>query len=223
MRATGYFVHERGKRRMKLHELQEKRAAAVAEMRRIADQVEAENREYSAEEEKRHADLKKEIASLDAKIQRAKDVQEAERSAPAIISGNGKDGAFEDRAREFSITTAIRAAMGERVDDGRERELSAELQRRTGRSFSGIAVPDEVSIVGGTGLPSTALQNGGLTRIMQPMDQIGANAVRMLCYRYDNQCQLVPGLFLPAPIYLGSTTRSEENATMQRELSPGRE
>jgi len=87
----------------------------------------------------------------------------------------------------------------------------------------GIAVPDEVSIVGGTGLPSTALQNGGLTRIMQPMDQIGANAVRMLCYRYDNQCQLVPGLFLPAPIHLGSTTRSEENAAMQRELSPGRE
>lgn len=129
---------------MKVHELQEKRAAAVAEMGRIADQVEAEGRDYTAEEEKRHGELKAEITALDAKIQRAKDVQEAERSAPAIISGNGKDGAFEDRAREFSITTAIRAAMGERVDDGKERELSAELQRRTGRSFSGIAVPDEV-------------------------------------------------------------------------------
>lgn len=129
---------------MKLHDLQEKRSAAVTEMRALADKVEAEARDYSDDEAKRHADLKKEVADLDAKITRAKDVAEAERSAPAIVQGNGRDGQYEDRAREFSITTAIRAAMGERVDDGRERELSSELARRTGRKFSGVAVPDEV-------------------------------------------------------------------------------
>lgn len=128
---------------MKLHELQEQRSQAVAEMRRLADAVETRGDDYSADEEKRHADLKKDITNLDTRIQRAKDLAEIERSAPAIVAGRG-DGAYEDRAREFSVTTAIRAAMGERVDDGRERELSSELQRRSGRAFTGIAVPDEV-------------------------------------------------------------------------------
>lgn len=129
---------------MKLHDLQEKRSQTVAEMRRLADAVEQRGDDYTADEEKRHGELKAEIRSLDTKIDRAKDLADAERAAPAIVQGNGRDGAYEDRAREFSVTTAIRAAMGERVDDGRERELSAELQRRSGRSFTGIAVPDQV-------------------------------------------------------------------------------
>ncbi|WP_017998286.1 phage major capsid protein [Paracoccus sp. N5] len=140
---------------MKLHELQEQRSQAVAEMRRLADAVETRGDDYTADEEKRHADLKKDITSLDAKIQRAKDIAEMERSAPAVVSGRG-DGVYEDRAREFSLTTAIRAAMGERVDDGRERELSAELQRRSGRAFTGIAVPDEVFLEKRTLLTSGA-------------------------------------------------------------------
>ncbi|MDP5306388.1 phage major capsid protein [Paracoccus spongiarum] len=123
--------------------MQEQRSQAVAEMRRLADAVETRGDDYTAEEEKRHADLKKDITNLDAKIQRAKDIADIERSAPAVVSGRG-DGAYEDRARDFSVTTAIRAAMGERVDDGRERELSTELKRRSARAFTGIAVPDEV-------------------------------------------------------------------------------
>lgn len=86
----------------------------------------------------------------------------------------------------------------------------------------GLCVPDDVSILSGTGLPSTSLSNPGLTRIMQPMDQIGANAVRMLCHRHDNQNQLVPGLFLRAPIHAGNTTRPEENLQFARkDLQPG--
>lgn len=129
---------------MKLHEIQEKRSAAVTAMRAMADKVEAENRDYSADEEKRHSDLKAEITSLDVKLQRAKDLAEAERSAPAIITGNGKDGAFEDRARDFSITKAIAAQIGDGVDAAFERELSQEVSQRSGRKFQGIAVPDEV-------------------------------------------------------------------------------
>lgn len=128
---------------MRLHDLQEQRSQAVAEMRRLADAVETRGDDYTADEEKRHAELKKQITGLDAKIDRAKDLAEMERSAPAIVSGRG-DGTYEDRAREFSLTTAIRAAMGERVDDGRERELSAEVQRRSARAFTGIAVPDQI-------------------------------------------------------------------------------
>lgn len=128
---------------MRIHELQEQRSAAVTAMRALADKVDTEKRDYSADEEKRHSDLKNEIVSLDTKIQRAKDVAELERSAPAIISGNGKDGDYSERARSFSITKAIAAQIGEGVDAGFEREISQEVARRSGRKFQGIAVPDE--------------------------------------------------------------------------------
>lgn len=134
---------------MKLHELQERRATAVAEMRTLADKAETEKRDLSADEDKRFGELKAEIVDLDRKIGRAQALAEFERSAPAIVHGNGRDGQFEERARDFSITKAIRAALprdlgGGDVDAGFEREISAEVQRRSGRTFQGIAVPDQV-------------------------------------------------------------------------------
>lgn len=130
---------------MKLHELQEKRSRAVTAMRTIADKVETENRDYSADEETRHAGLKQEITDLDAKITRARDIAEAERSAPAIVHHSSvNDGTYEERARSFSITKAIAAQIGEGIDAGFEREISQEVARRSGRKFQGIAVPDEV-------------------------------------------------------------------------------
>lgn len=127
----------------KLADLQESRSKAVAEMREINDKAEAETRDYSDDEQKRHTELKGEIADLDKKIERARDLQEAERAAPAILHNGHGDGNFETRARDFSITRAIRAAIGEDVDAGFEREISSEVARRSGRQFSGIAVPDE--------------------------------------------------------------------------------
>jgi len=129
---------------MKVHELQEQRSAAVTAMRTLADLVAGESRDYTADEEKRHADLKKEITGLDTKIQRARDLDEAERRAPAVVQGNGRDGKYEERARDFSITKAISARLGDDVDAGFEREISKEVARRSGRKFEGIAVPDEV-------------------------------------------------------------------------------
>lgn len=75
----------------------------------------------------------------------------------------------------------------------------------------GIDVPGAVSVVSGTGLPDGGLSNSGQTRILQPMKEIGANAVRMLNHRYANGCVSMPGIYLEAPIYCGSTTRDEEN------------
>jgi hypothetical protein len=128
---------------LKLHDLQEQRSRAVAEMRRLADAVEQRGEDYTADEEKRHGELKAEIGKLDQRIARAREIAEAERAAPAIITGNGRDGAFEARARDFSITRAIQALCGDAPFDGLERELSKELSTRTGRSFNGIGVPDE--------------------------------------------------------------------------------
>lgn len=129
---------------MKLHELREKRAAAVTAMRALADTAETENRDLSAAEETRFGELKTEIAGLDKKIDRAETLANAERSAPAIlVNGNGRDGAYEERARDFSIVRAIQAQCGDVPFDGLEREISKELSTRTGRHFEGIGVPDQ--------------------------------------------------------------------------------
>jgi HK97 family phage major capsid protein len=128
----------------KLHELQERRAACVSEMRKINDKADVEKREYTSDEDKKHNELKTELVGLERQIERARDLQEAERSAPAILHhGNLGDGAYEVRARKFSLLKAINARLGEDVDVGFEREISQEVTRRAGRKFSGIAVPDE--------------------------------------------------------------------------------
>src|SRR5262245_38147591 len=127
----------------KLHELQERRALAVSEMRAINDKAEAEKRDYSDSENDKHKKLKTEIAGFDRQIERARDLQEAERAAPAVLHHGRGDGQFENRARQFSLLKAINARLGEDVDDGFEREISAEVRSRSGRKFQGIAVPDQ--------------------------------------------------------------------------------
>src|SRR5262245_36989827 len=81
----------------KLHELQERRALAVSAMQQINDKAEAESRDYSEAEDRRHKELKTELAGLDRQIQRAADLQEATRQAPAILHHGRGDGNFEDR------------------------------------------------------------------------------------------------------------------------------
>jgi HK97 family phage major capsid protein len=128
----------------KLHELQERRAHVVLEMRTINEKAETEKRDYTADDDKRHRELKTELAGLDKNIERARDLQEAERSAPAIVHhGNLGDGQYESRARKFSLLKMINAKCGEDVDVGYEREISQEVVRRSHRKFSGIPVPDE--------------------------------------------------------------------------------
>lgn len=128
---------------MKLHELQEARSRTVAKMRALTDKAEAETRDLSDAENTEFGTLKDEVRALDGKIDRAKFLADAERSAPAIVHNGTGDGRFEDRARDFSLVRAIGAAMGEDVDAGFEREMSAEVKRRSGRKFQGIAVPDQ--------------------------------------------------------------------------------
>jgi HK97 family phage major capsid protein len=134
---------------LKLHDLLEARATAVAEMRTLAETAEKETRDLTSAEGKSFDDLKAKIADFDKRISRAQALAEAERAAPAIIHGNGRDGAFEERARDFSIVKAMRASMpadvgGGNVDIGFEREISQEVVRRSGREFQGIAVPHQV-------------------------------------------------------------------------------
>ena len=127
----------------KLADLQEARASTVTEMRALTDQAEAETRDLSDDELKTFKTLKEKVAGLDRNIEVARDLAEAERTAPAVLHHGRGDGRYEERAGEFSITKAICASLGDDVDAGFEREISAEVIRRSGRKFSGIAVPDE--------------------------------------------------------------------------------
>lgn len=136
---------------MRLHELQERRAALATEMRGIADKAETENRDYTDAEDTKHKELRTELTALDKKIERARDVAEAERAAPAILHHGRGDGKFEERAREFSVVKCLRSTLprgeGGNIDLGFEREISSEVQRRTGREFEGFAVPDQIFLV----------------------------------------------------------------------------
>jgi HK97 family phage major capsid protein len=127
----------------KLHELQERRATCVSEMRSINDSAEREKRDYTSDEDKKHKELKGELVTLDRQIDRARDLQDAERHAPAILHHGVGDGQYETRARKFSLLKAINARLGEDIDVGFEREISQEVVRRSGKKFAGIAVPDE--------------------------------------------------------------------------------
>jgi HK97 family phage major capsid protein len=129
---------------MKLHELQERRTAIVADMRSINDKAEVEKRDYSETEDKRHKELKTELVGLDRSIQRATDLQEAERAAPAILHHGRGDGNFDERSREYSLVKAMAGQAGLDVDYGREREISRELAHRSGRSPEGIFAPTAV-------------------------------------------------------------------------------
>lgn len=127
----------------KLHELQEARTAAVAEMRAMTDKAEVEKRDLTDIEDGRFKEMRSKVEDLDRQIERARFLAEAERSAPAILHHGAGDGRFEERARSFSLTKAITAQIQGGVDAGFEREISQEVARRSGRKFQGIAVPDQ--------------------------------------------------------------------------------
>lgn len=131
---------------MAIRDLLEQRAATVQAMRQLTDHPEGDGGDLSDSQVETFDRHKAELERTEAAISRQQAVDDAERrmAAPAIISGNGRDGQFEERARSFSIVKAINAQLGEPVDAGFEREISAEVRTRARRPFMGIAVPDQV-------------------------------------------------------------------------------
>ena len=126
---------------MKLKDLLEKRARHVKEMRAIADNPEGAGGDLSQDQAKRFDEIKGELESTEKAIERQRLLDEAERRMDGeSLTASGNDG-FENEVRNFSIVRAIAGQAGMNVDDGREREISSELQRRSGNKFQGMAVP----------------------------------------------------------------------------------
>ena len=137
---------------MRLHEIKEKRAALVTEMRGILANA---GEKLSAEAQTKFDGMKSEVTDLEGQEARAQFLENEEKRSMGQPAGNDKD--FDTECRAFSLTKAIAAQLpNSTVDAGREREISQELARRSGRSFEGIAVPVNVfeQRVMTTGLPA---------------------------------------------------------------------
>ena len=137
---------------MRLHEIKEKRAALVTEMRGILANA---GEKLNTEAQTKFDGLKAEVTNLEGQEARAQFLDDAERRSMGQPAGNDKD--FDTECRAFSMTKAIAAQLpNSTVDAGREREISQELARRSGRNFEGIAVPVNVfeQRVMTTGLPA---------------------------------------------------------------------
>ena len=115
------------------------RAAIVTEMRSIHDQH--ADGALPADAEARFTVLKSDLAAIDQRIDRQAMLDDADRRTAGTPVASG-DSRFDAEVRSFSLVRALGGAAGlPGVDAGREREISAEVARRSCRSFQGIAVP----------------------------------------------------------------------------------
>jgi HK97 family phage major capsid protein len=126
-----------------LRSLLERRAAIAGEMRQINNA--AGDNDLSPEQRNRFDELKTDLGTLEERIARQSVLDDAERRMQGQPYGGTGDRNLDAELRSFSLVRAIAAQAGiGGVDAGRERELSAEIARRAGRPFQGIAVPMSV-------------------------------------------------------------------------------
>lgn len=156
---------------MRIRDLVEKRARIVADMRAITAKPEGDGGDLSPDQEQRFETLKAELESTEKAITRQTLVDEAERRMQGEnISGSG-DNQLDAELRNFSLIRAIAGQCPDlSVDWGRERELSQELQRRSGRSAKGIMVPLSVFE---TRVTTTAAPAGGPGSLLIATDHLG--------------------------------------------------
>lgn len=118
---------------MKTSDLIEQRVAIVARM----------NDAHKADDNAAFETAETELRSHDAKLDRARKIDAADRSERGNpINGDAK---LDNEIRsKFSVTRAIAAASGLGVDAGFEREIQVELAKRAGRQAEGLFIPAEV-------------------------------------------------------------------------------
>ena len=115
-------------------------------MREITDNPDGDGGDLSDDQVQKFDELKAELdrnrktdrAPAAARRCRAAHFRAGDHFTAMAVTGN-----FENRAREFSLVKAILHRLGEDVDSVSSARSPAEVRRRAGRSFAGIAVPDE--------------------------------------------------------------------------------
>jgi HK97 family phage major capsid protein len=120
-------------------EILARQAAVEAEMRAI--HTAHPDGALDGAAESRWSALVTEHDGLKSAAARQSMLDEADRRASGTPLNGGTDKHLDAEFRNFSIVRAMAGAAGLNVDAGREREISAEVARRSGRTFEGIAVP----------------------------------------------------------------------------------
>lgn len=130
---------------MTLRELMEKRARLRSQMKAINDKPEGEAGDLSESQDKQFAELRADFEKNEKAIERQTLIDEADRRASGEPIDREGDADFDRECRSFSLARAIAGAANlQGVDWGREREVSAELHKRHGGAFKGLAVPMSV-------------------------------------------------------------------------------
>ncbi|MDQ2801715.1 MAG: phage major capsid protein [Pseudomonadota bacterium] len=111
-------------------------------MQRRAEEADPENATMSPEAQSAFDALKVALADLESAISNRAAVDAFERSETGTSLGGG-DRQLQTAKRAFRPEIAIAGLAGLRVDDGPEREISAEMARRSGRKLEGILLPWE--------------------------------------------------------------------------------
>jgi len=78
----------------------------------------------------------------------------------------------------------------------------------------GISVPEQISVVGGSGLNLEKYSHPGLTCCAQPYEEIGSELVRMILRLIEAREKTVPGVLVPMSWVGGATTTETENAIL---------
>jgi HK97 family phage major capsid protein len=124
-----------------MRELLEQRAAKKAEMETL-------NAKHGSgtfpDEAQRHWDtLNGEMQAIEQRISRQSTLDATEERIRGTPVGDSADNRWNDLIGGYSLCRAL-LYNDSAVDSGREKEVSAEMEKRTGRSARGLLVPDEV-------------------------------------------------------------------------------
>ena len=125
---------------MRTHEIKERRAGLVADMRGILAKAEGEKRNLSGDEQAKFDGLKTQIQDLEAQEARAAFLEEQERRSVGAAHGAEHRSAADLESR-VSILNILQAGLEGRALSGAEAEYAAETERRTGRKAQGVFVP----------------------------------------------------------------------------------
>ena len=132
-----YRFNHRPKHLMKIHEIRQKKTAAVAEARNLLNTAESEKRSLNIDEQGRFDVLKSSIAVLEADESRAAFVEDAERRS----QGTPVDKSFGSVVERVNVVEVLRSQMEGRALSGAAAEYAQETERRTGRKAQGVFIP----------------------------------------------------------------------------------